>query len=135
MATLVLTDAYLLLNAVDLSDHVQQITINYEAEMVDESAMGDDTRIWKGGLKNWSIDIEFQQDFAAAKVDVTLFALVGTTFVFEIRPTSAVAAATNPEYGGTGILASYPPLGNSIGELATTTITIQSASTLTRVVA
>jgi hypothetical protein len=135
MASLVLNDAYVLINAVDLSDYVQSATVNYSAEMVDETAMGDTSRKNKGGLKNWSIDVEFKQNFAAGAVDATLFSLVGTTFPVEVRPTSAARSATNPAYTGTGVLESYNPIGNSVGDLATAAITIQSAGTLTRLTA
>jgi hypothetical protein len=135
MATLVLTDADVVINSVNLSSAVRSVTVNYSAELQDETAMGDDTRIRLGGLKDWSMDMEFNQDFAAANVDATLFPLVGTTFAVEVKPTSGAVSATNPKYTGTGILESYPPLGNAVGDLATTSITIQSAGTLTRATA
>jgi hypothetical protein len=132
MATLVLVDASLVINAVDLSDHVRSITLNYSADMVGDDNMGDVTHIFKGGLKNWSFDVEFSQDYAASEVDATLFAIVGTTFVVTAKPTSGAVSATNPSFSGTGILESYNPLGGAVGELATATVTIQSAGDLTR---
>lgn len=131
-APLVLTDCFVSINSVDLSDHVRQVTINYAAELIDDTVMGDSTRSRIGGLKDWSMTIEFLQDFAASEVDVTLFSLVGTTFTVEVRPTSDAASATNPSYEGTGILENYNPLGNSVGELAMAPITIQSAGDLSR---
>lgn len=135
MASLIYRNASLVVNAVDLSDRVVSATLNYSAELQDETAMGDTTRINKGGLKNWSIDVEFKQDFAAGEVDATLFALVGTTFTVTLKPDSAAVGATNPSFSGTGILESYQPLGGSVGDLAMAPITIQSAGTLTRAVA
>lgn len=135
MATLIYDDASVVINAVDLSDHVQSATINYSAELQDETAMGDDTRINKGGLKNWSIDVQFKQDFASGEVDATLFSLVGSTFTITVKPTSAAVGTTNPSYSGTGILESYTPLGGNVGDLLTAPVTIQSAGTLTRATA
>lgn len=133
MAVLVLTDAFVSINAVDLSEYVRQVTLDYKADLQEDTAMGDSTRSRVGGLKDWSLQVEFNQDFAAAKVDATLFPLVGTTFAVIVRPVKGVAvSATNPNYTGTGILESYPPLGNSVGDLATTSITIQAAGTLSR---
>jgi hypothetical protein len=132
MGTLVLTDASVIINAVDLSDHVRSVTINYSADMVEDTNMGDDTHLMKGGLKNWSMDIEFSQDYAAANVDATLFPLVGAEFTVAVQPTSGAISATNPSYGGTGILESYTPIGGSIGELLVAPITIQAAGTLVR---
>jgi len=133
MATEVLTDAFVEINGTDLSDHVRQLTLNYEAEQEDDTVMGDDTRASKPALKNWSLDVEFAQDWAASSVDATLFPLVGAAaFTVKIRKSTGSIAADNPEYTGNGVLESYPPLDNSVGELATSAITIQSAGTLSR---
>lgn len=132
MAHLVFTSPSVTLNSVDLSDHVRSVSLDYKADMVDDTNAGDTTRVRLGGIKDWTLTIEFAQDFAADDVDATMFPLVGTTFAIAVRPTSAAASATNPEYTGTGILESYPPLGNGIGDLATTSVTIQAASALSR---
>jgi hypothetical protein len=132
MTTLVLTDASVVINSVDLSDHVRSVTINYSADMVEDTNMGDDTHTMLGGLKNWSMDIEFAQDYAAGEVDATLFALVGTSFTIDVKPTSGAVSATNPKYTGTGILESYNPVSGSIGDLATASVTVQAAGTLSR---
>lgn len=132
MATLVLIDASLIVNAVDLSDHVRSVTLNYSADMVGDESMGDSTHIFKGGLKNWSMDVEFSQDFAANEVDATLFSLVGATFTVALKATSAVISATNPSFEGTGILESYNPISGAVGELAISPVTIQSAGDLDR---
>lgn len=136
MATLVFKDAFVSINGVDLSDHVKSVTVNYSAEMLDATAMGNDTKISKGGLKNWSVEVEFHQDYATSNVDATLFPLVGSTFTVIVRPVKATAvSATNPNYTGTGILESYSPIGGAVGELAATSITIQPAGTLSRATA
>ena len=132
MALFIFDDAKVTINGVDLSDHVKQVTLNYSAEMQDDTIMGDDTRSRLGGLKDWSIDVEFAQDHATSKVDVTLFAIVGTTFPIILVPTSATVSAVNPKYTGTGILETYPPMGGAVGDIAVTSITIQAAGTLTR---
>ena len=65
MATLVYTNAYLMINGVDLSDHVKSLNLTYEAEMLDDTVMGTTgTRSNKPGLKNWSLEVEFLQDYA-----------------------------------------------------------------------
>lgn len=132
MAELVFTDGHVSVDSNDISDHVKSVTVNYSAEMQDNTAMADTTKSSIGGLKSWSVEIEVMQDFAAANIDSILFPLVGTTFVVAVRPTSSAVGATNPEYTGTGILESYPPIGGSVGDLATTSITIQCAGTLSR---
>ena len=132
MATLVYTNAKLEINGVNLSSHASEVSLNYASETVDETAMGDDTRINKGGLKTWSIDVTFHQDFAAAAVDATLFSLVGTTVCVEIRPQNICSTVINPEYSGIGLIESYNPVGGSVGSLLDAPVTIQSAGSLSR---
>lgn len=133
MAAIVLVNAYTLINAVDLSDHVRSVTINYGAEIKDKSAMSIATRAKLAGLKDWSVNIEFNQDYASAKVDATLFPLVGAAaFAIEIRPDAGASSPTNPKYTGNALLETYPPLSGSIGEVNTTSVTLQGDGTLTR---
>jgi hypothetical protein len=139
MATLIYTDAYLSVNAVVLSSWCRSLTINYEAEMLDDTTFGTTgTRSNRPGLKNWSMEAEFLQDFAAGAVDATLFGLIGAVpFPIEARPTSAVVSATNPKYTGNAVLETYPPLTGEVGALGTVSATFRSGggSALTRAVA
>ena len=128
----VLTNASLVINSVDLSDHVRSVTLSYEAELQDDTTMGDDTRTNLGGLKNWSMDVEFTQDYDSAKVDATLWGIIGSAVTVVLKPTSGAVAATNPSYSGSGVIGSYSPLGNSVGDLAVAPVTIAAAGTLTR---
>ena len=133
MATFVYTDASVVVNSVDLSDHVISCSLNYEAEMLDDTVMGDTTRSNIAGLLNWSIDVEFLQDFASAKVDATLFSLVGAAaFTVTVKPTSGSVSATNPSFSGSVVLESYPPMSGSVGDLETASATFRSAGTLAR---
>lgn len=133
--SLVLTDAFVSLGGTDISAYVRSVSLPYGAEMLDDTTMGDTTRINKGGLKTWSIDIELQQVFTDNLIDEILFPLVGTTFTVIVRPTSSAVGVSNPNYTGTGVLENYQPFGQSVGELATSTITIQSAGALSRATA
>ena len=94
--------------------------------------MGDGTEKSAGGLKVWSITLNLFQDFASSNVDSILFPLVGTTFTVAVKPVNTTTSATNPSYNGTGMLSSYPVFGGSVGDEATTSITINSAGTLAR---
>jgi len=132
MATLVYTNAKIEVNGTDMSSHASEVGLNYASEMQDETAMGDDTRIRKGGLKDWSIDVTWHQDFAASAVDATLFSLVGTTVCVELRPQNICSTAINPIYSGIAVIESYNPLGGSVGALLDAPTTFQSAGTLSR---
>jgi len=132
MATLAFTDAFVWVNSVDLSSHVESVTLNYSAEMLDETAMGDTNRVNKAGLKNYSLDLNLHQDYAAGAVDATLFSLVGTTACWEVRAVNACSAATNPAFSFVGIVESYAPMGGSVGALLDSPVTVASAGTLAR---
>jgi hypothetical protein len=135
MATEILDDAFFEFDGTDLSSFVRSVTLSYEAETGDDTAMGDDTRSSLGGLKNWSAEVEFNQDYASSAVDDTLFGKVGTSGTVKIRPKSDAVGAQNPEFTGDGVLTSYPPIGGSVGDVHTTTASFVpggSSPTLTR---
>lgn len=124
MTTLIYNDASLVINSVDLSDHVKSLTLNYEAESQDDTAMGDTTRSSLGGLKNWSVSVEFHQDFAVAEVDATIFGIVGSSVSIVIKPTSGAVSATNPSYTANGMVQSYAPLAGAVGDILPATVEI-----------
>lgn len=133
MAVFVFTDAVVTINSVNLSDHVRQATLTYEAEIQDATAMGVGTRSRIAGLKNWNLEVAFNQDFAAGNVDATLYALIGAApFPITVKPTSGAISATNPEYQGNAVLASYQPAAANMGEVAQTTARFESSGALTR---
>ena len=129
MAHFVLDDAVVEINSVDLSDHVKDVTINYNAVEVDDTCMGDSGTVTIAGLVDWSATINFGQDLAAAEVDATLFPLVGAdAFSVLFKNTSDAVSATNPSYTGTAVLPAYTPIAGSVGALATASVTLKSAS-------
>lgn len=133
MPVIVLKDAYVKINNIDLSERVTQVTIKYSAEVIETTAMGSNSRTRTTGLKDWSADIEFNQDFAATSVDATLWPLVGAdSFAVEIRPTSASASPTNPKYTGNAVLPEYTPIDGQVGGLLKTKVTLQGDGDLTR---
>jgi len=135
MAALVLTDPQFSIATVDLTDWVKSLRITYQADAPEITASGDDPREYLGGLKNWSMEVELNQDRDASAVDATMFDIVGTVVAVTAKATDAATSATNPEYQGDVVVTSYQPIGGSIGEVETTPITLQGTGTLTRAVA
>lgn len=127
MASFVLKNAFVLVNAVDLSDHVKQVTVNYSAELKDKTAMSMNSRARLGGLKDWSLDIQFFQDYAAAKVDATVFTQVGNQIAIEVRPDAGARSTTNPGFTGNGIIDSYQPVAGTVGDEALTAVKVTGA--------
>jgi hypothetical protein len=135
MARIVLTNAVVKINSVDLSDHVASVELAQEVEEVETTAFGDSARTRTGGLANNSLSLDFHQDFASASVDDTLNALVGGTASFEILPNGTAVGATNPKYTGTVLLTEWTPVSGAIGELATASITWPISGAVTRATA
>ena len=133
MASLVLTNAFLSVNAVDLSDHIESIKINYKADTPENTAMAVTSKSRIAGLKEWDIDVTFNQDYATSKVDATLFPLVGAAaFAIIARPDAGVQSTTNPTFAGNALLASYEPVSGKVGDVAKAPIKLIGTGTLTR---
>jgi len=129
MASIVLTNASITVNSVDLSAHANSVTVNYEIDSVESTAFGSSGHTFVGGLQNVSCEIEFMQDFAATKVEATIFPLVGTQTTVVIKPTSSAVSATNPSYTlSSTYLASHTPVAASVGEMAMTSLSFTGGS-------
>jgi len=129
VAVFVLTDASVTVNSVDLSDYVTAVTLNYEKDSVEVTAMGATGHKFTGGLQNISLDVTFNQDFAASQVAATLDALVGSTTTVVVKPTSAAVSATSPSYTiSDSFLAATQPVNGSVGDLATMSVSFTGGS-------
>lgn len=133
MTELIWNDVEVSVAGEDLSDHCRSAALNYSVEMLDITAMGDGARSRIAGYKEWSMDMEFNQDFDASSVDDTLFPLVGAAeFAIWLMPVkTGGVSATNPKYNGNALLENYP-FGGAVGEVATVSVTFSGSGTLTR---
>ena len=122
MAEFVLSNAFLSVNSVDLSAYVTSITISQSADSVEDTSMGDTARSFIGGLKTGPLDISFNQDFAAAKTEATIYPLIGTTTTCVVRPTAAAVGTTNPSYTATVLVTEWTSVEGSVGDLATASV-------------
>lgn len=130
MAITVLTNAYVLVNSVDLSDHVSKVTLEDNRESVEITAMGATNKAYTKGLGDGKATIDFYQDFASAKVHATLQPLIGssTGVAVEVRPTNAGRSTTNPAFLMTSLLMNYNMLDGSVGEASKITAEFVNAS-------
>lgn len=118
MAISVLVDAFVMINAVNLSDHCSKVTLTDNRNPVDITAMGATNLAVTKGLGDGKASFDFFQDFAAAKVHATLQPLIGSsvTVQIEVRNTSAARSATNPAWVMQALLMTYPMLDGKVGE-------------------
>lgn len=129
MAVFVMKDASVVVNSVDLSTYVSSLTLNYEVDQVSIDSMGITGHVFTGGLQNISLDVTFNQDFAATKVAATLDALIGVPTTVVVKPTSAAVSATNPSYTLTNtLLTATQPVAGTVGDLASMSVTFVGGS-------
>lgn len=132
MANYVFVDGFLLVNAVNWSTACKKITLN--ATVVDQknTAFGSTWESRLGGLKDGKLTLQFNQDFAAAGLDATIWALLGTVQTFEIRSTSGARSTTNAAYTGSVLINDWSPIDGAVGDLADLSITWPTSGTVLR---
>jgi hypothetical protein len=124
MAKLILKNCQIVVNSVDLSDHASSVEIEATKDDVDTTSFDGSGKEVTAGLQDTTITVTFQQDFAAANVDATLWPLWDneTEFTVAVRPTTGAISATNPEYTATCVLLEYSPLDGDVGDLSETEV-------------
>ncbi|CAB4214900.1 hypothetical protein UFOVP1616_50 [uncultured Caudovirales phage] len=135
MAKVVLKDAFVSINSVDLSDHVASVTLTSTDDVVETTGMGANSKTRVAGLTDNSISIEFHQDFVTSSVEATIFPLLGTVTTVLVRPTSAVVGATNPSYTMSALVSEWTPIDGTVGALATSKVTWPISGAITKAVA
>ena len=115
------------------SGKVTSVTLTYEGEILDKTAMGSSFRKRISGLKNWSAAVEFNMDYADNTVEDVLWDLIGSSGTYiNFLPTSAAVGASNPRYHGSCLLESLPVISGGVGELAKCSVTFQGNGQLNR---
>ena len=132
MARIVLTDAKVTINSVNLSDHIASVSLSTTNDVVETSAFNSTaakTRV--AGLQDNSVTLEFHQDFATSNVEATIYPLLGNTTTIVVSPTSTVSA-TSPSYTFTALVSEWTPLNGGVGELATASVTWPVSGAITK---
>jgi hypothetical protein len=130
MAKFVLTDASVTVNGVNLSDHVQSVTVETTRDDVDVTAMGATNKAYLGGLGDANINVTFFSDFAASSVHATLYPLstTSTPFPVIVKPTSAAVSTTNPSFWMSCLMFGYTPIDGSVGDATTMDVEFRNAT-------
>lgn len=136
MARIVLTNAYVTINSVDVSDHVASVTLNSSIDVIETTAFGTTgARSRIGGLADNSISLEFHQDYASTSIEATIYPLLGTTTTVVVKPNGSTTSATNPSYTSTVLVSEWTPLNGAVGELATASVTWPVSGAITKATA
>jgi hypothetical protein len=135
MAVEVLWDAFVELNSVDRSAQVSSVSLPMSIAELDTALMGDDTVLNEPGLKSFSCEIEFKNDFTDDEEDEDFFALwdARTKFTVAIRKSKTDSVGTgNPSYEFTGFIAAWNPIQGAKGQLVGGTMRISNSTALSR---
>lgn len=135
MAKIVLTNAYVTINSVDLSDAIASVTLSTTRDAVETTAFGSTgARTRVAGLIDNSVTLEFHQDFASGEVETTIYPLLGTATAVVVKPNGSVTGATNPSYSFDALVTEWTPVNGAVGELASASVTWPINGAITKAV-
>lgn len=131
MARIVLTDVKCTINSINLSDHIKSVTLSITDDVVETTAFGSSARTRIGGLQDATVAIEFDNDYAAASVEATIYPLIGTVTTIVVSPTSTVSA-TSPSYTFSALVSEWTPLAGAVGELSSASVSWPISGAITK---
>ena len=119
---LVVTNANVSIGGVDLSSHITKVTLSTTRAEIETTTFGNTAKRRVAGLADNSVSIDFNQDFAAATVEATLYPLLGSTAQVIIKPNGTATGTANPSYSFSALIVEWTPLDAQVGELASASI-------------
>ena len=117
---------------VNLSSFVTSVSLEMNVDEVETTAFGSAARTRIAGLRDGSVSIDFNQDFAAGAVEATLYPLLGTIATVTLVPTSGTVNSTNPSYAVPCLVSQNVPINGQVGDLATLSVTWPTSGTVTK---
>jgi len=136
MAIFVATDFSVSINgSTALASYLTQVELKASANDITTTSFGSTWVTRVAGLKEGSLTLQFNQDYAASAVDATIWPLLGTNATVVIKPTSTATSATNPAYTAIALVTDVVPISGQIGDLATFSVTWPTSGTVSRATA
>jgi len=136
MAIFVATDFSVSINgSTALASYLTQVELKASANDITTTAFGSTWVTRVAGLKEGSLTLNFNQDYATTTVDATLWPLLGTNATVVIKPTSTATSANNPAYTAICVVTDLTPVSGQIGDLATFSVTWPTSGTVSRATA
>ena len=133
MAIFVATDFSVSINgSTALASYLTQVELKLSANDVTTTAFGSTFVTRVAGLKEGTLSLNFNQDYATTTVDATLFPLLGTNATVVIKPTSTATSASNPAYTAVCLVTDLTPISGQIGDLSTFSLTWPTTGTVSR---
>lgn len=136
MAIFVATDFNVSINgSTALASYLTQVELKTSANDITTTAFGSTWVTRVAGLKEGSLTLQFNQDYAVSTVDATLWPLLGTNATVVIKPSSTATSSSNPAYTAVCLVTDLTPISGNIGDLATFSITWPTTSAISRATA
>jgi hypothetical protein len=136
MAIFVATDFSVSINgSTALASYLTQVELKTSANDITTTAFGSTWVSRVAGLKEGSLTLNFNQDYAVSTVDATLWPLLGTNATVVIKPTSTAVSSSNPAYTAICLVTDLTPVSGQIGDLATFSVTWPTTGTVSRATA
>ena len=136
MAIFVATDFSVSINgSTALASYLTQVELKTSANDITTTAFGSTWVSRVAGLKEGSLTLQFNQDYATTTVDATLWPLLGSNATVVIKPTSTATSANNPAYTAVCLVTDLTPVSGQIGDLATFSVTWPTSGTVSRATA
>lgn len=115
---------------VNLSSYVTSVSLTYEKDSVEITAMGDAGHRFTGGLQNISVSLELNNDQAAGSVLETLWSNVGTGTT-QLRISNTTTVGEQSFLIVNAFLAASTPVNGAVGELSKQSVTF-TGGTITK---
>jgi len=136
MAIFVATDFSVSINgSTALASYLTQVELKASATDVTTTAFGSSWVTRVAGLKEGSLTLNFNQDYAASTVDPTLWPLLGTNATVVIKPNNTATSANNPAYTAVCLVTDLTPASGQIGDLSVFTVTWPTTGAISRATA
>lgn len=136
MAIFVATDFSVSINgSTALASYLTQVELKASATDITTTAFGSSWVTRVAGLKEGSLTLTFNQDYAASTVDATLWPLLGSNATVVIKPTSSAVGTSNPAYTAIAVVTDLTPVSGTVGDLATFSVTWPTTGTVSRATA
>lgn len=132
MAVFAATDYRIEIATVNLSAYVTSVELPIDIDKLETTGFGSTWESSIGGIRRATVTINFNQDFATSTVAPTIWSNLGASVAIKLRPTSGTISATNPELQFNAIVLQDRPIGASVGQLATLSVTWPVSGTITR---
>ena len=131
MAKFVYKNATVVINSVDLSSQVEQVTVERKLDEVETTAFGDVAHNYVTGLESNKLTLSLYADYSAASVHATLSPLVGSTTTVVVKPTANATSTTNPSFTMTALISNYMPVDGKVGDVGKLSLTFPVVSGIT----